>query len=70
MALASPPSTETVAVQPESQATERINVDDEGACTRTSSDFVVLATICTGSRRPFPVDATTGSAGLRRVKTA
>src|ERR1700722_8559974 len=70
MALALPPLTETVAVQPESQATERVKVDGEGACSLMSSDFVVLETICTGSRRPFPVEATTGSAGLRSVKTA
>src|ERR1700722_14023907 len=70
MALALPPLTETVAVQTESQATERVQVDGEGACSLMSSAFVALETIGTGSRRPFPVKATTGSAGLRSVKTA
>ena len=65
-----PPLTETVALQPESHATERITVEAAGACTRMSSDFVVLEMTCTGSRRPFSVEAAIGSAGLRRVNTA
>src|ERR1700735_5335876 len=65
-----PPLTETVAVQPESHATDRITVEDAGASSRISSDFVVLERTCTGSRRPLTVVAVIGSGGLRRVNTA
>ena len=65
-----PPLTETVALQPGSHATERITVEGDGACTRMSSDFVVLEMTCTASRRPLAVEAVIGSAGLRRVNTA
>ena len=61
-----PPFTETVAVHPESQATDRTTVDGAGACTRICSDFVVLEMVWTGRRRPFPVEAAMGSDGLRK----
>ena len=59
MFWALPPLTETVAVHPESHATERFTVDGAGAWSRICSDFVVLETTCTGSRRPPAVEAAT-----------
>ena len=65
-----PPLTETVAVHPESQATERTTVVGAGASSRICSDLVVLERTCTGSRLPPAVEATMGSGGLRSVNTA
>ncbi len=59
--------TETLASHPESQATERITVDDDGASTLISSDFVVLESTVTARGRPLLVAADTGFGGLAKV---
>ena len=66
-----PPLTETVAVQPESQATERMTVDGRR---RVDTDLLGLRRARDDRRqaacRPLAVVAEIGAGGLRRVKTA
>ena len=65
-----PPLTETVALQPESHATERMTLAAAGASTLIVSDFVALETTSTGRRRPPVVKAESGTGGFRSVNTA
>ncbi len=70
MLRAVPPLTDTVALHPESQATERSTDAAAGASTRTTSDFVVLEMTSTGSCRPPAVVAVIGVGGFCNVNTA
>ncbi len=65
-----PPFTETDAVHPESQATERTTAAAAGASTRISSNFVVLDRTATRRWRPVAVVAEMGTGGRGMVNTA